>query len=490
MIFQRFWIPPRTPFTLLPFTLWATLLTLADHPAIATAPPPAPAQPAAQTFLIAAVTQGEPYTLGAGDRVRIDIFRAPQYSGETQVLADGTLNLPLAGNISVDGMTLDQATAAISAGYSQFLRRPLITLSLLSRRPLEIGVAGEVSRPGAYSVNVEGGEFPTINQLLQTAGGTTLSANVRQVEIRRPQRDGPDQVINVDLMQLLQTGDLKYDLALKDGDTIFVPATATLNVAESGLLSDASFAANNSQPINISVAGEVFRPGPYTVTGSARTGEAGVPGSGGGGGLPTVTRAIQVAGGIKPTANIREILIRRPTRSGTPQEFKVNLWDLLKTGDANQDPILQEGDSIVVTQVATLDPAEASALASTSFSPDSIKINVVGEVVQPGTFELPPNTPLNQAILAAGGFNNRARRATVNLVRLNEDGSVSRAEIPVDFAQGIADGKNPSLRNNDVVVVGRSGLASTSDTLGQVLAPLGSVFSIFQFPFNFLRIFQ
>ncbi|NJR39443.1 MAG: hypothetical protein HC781_12280 [Leptolyngbyaceae cyanobacterium CSU_1_4] len=163
---------------------------------------------------------------------------------------------------------------------------------------------------------------------------------------------------------------------------------------------------------------------------------------------------------------------------------------MLKSGDANQDPILQEGDSIVVTQVAALNPAEASALASTSFSPDSIKINVVGEVAQPGTFELPPNTPLNQAILAAGGFNNRARRASVNLVRLNEDGSVSREEIPVDFTQGIADGKNPSLRNNDVVVVGRSGLAATSDTLGQVLAPLGNVFSIFQFPFNFLRIFR
>jgi polysaccharide biosynthesis/export protein len=488
MIFQRFCIPPRTPFTLVQSTLLVTLLTLAAHPAIATTPPN---KPTAQPFLTAAVTQGDPYTLGAGDNVRIDIFRAPQYSGETQVLADGTLNLPLAGNISVDGMTVEQATAAIAAGYSRFFRRPLITLSLLSRRPLEIGVAGEVSRPGAYSVNVEGGQFPTINQLLQTAGGTTLSANVRQVEIRRPQRGGSDQVINVDLMQLLQTGDLKYDIALKDGDTIFVPAAATPNIAESGLLSDASFAADNAKPINISVAGEVFRPGPYTVAGSARTGEAGVPGgSEGGGGLPTVTRAIQVAGGIKPTANIREVLIRRSTRSGTPQEFKVNLWDLLKSGDSNQDPILQEGDSIVVTQIAALNPAEAAALASTSFSPDSITINVVGEVAQPGTFELPPNTPLNQAILAAGGFNARSRRGSVNLVRLKEDGSVSREAIPVDFTQGIADGKNPSLRDNDVVVVGRSGLAATSDALGQVLAPIGNAFSLFQFPFNFLRIFR
>jgi polysaccharide biosynthesis/export protein len=245
MISQCFWF--RSAQSALRPVLWLALLTLAVSPTMAA--------PSASPLLVAAVTQGEPYTLGAGDRVRIDIFRAPQYSGETQILADGTLNLPLAGSISVDGMTVEQATAAIAASYSQFLRRPLITLSLLARRPLEIGVAGEVSRPGAYSVNVDGGQFPTINQLLQTAGGTTLSADVRQVQIRRPARDGSEQIINVDLMQLLQTGDLKYDIALKDGDTIFVPATATLNVAESGLLSDASFAANNSQPINISVAG-------------------------------------------------------------------------------------------------------------------------------------------------------------------------------------------------------------------------------------------
>jgi polysaccharide biosynthesis/export protein len=470
--------------------LGLTLFTFATifpvtHSALALAQLPTP------PLTIAAVTQGEPYTLGAGDRIRIDIFRAPQYSGEVQVLADGTLNLPLAGTLSVNGLTVEQATAAIAAGYSRFFRRPLITLSLLSRRPLQIGVAGEVGRPGAYSVNVEGGEFPTVNQLLQTAGGTTLSADVRQVEIRRPRPDGTDEVINVDLMQLLQTGDLKYDLALKDGDTIFVPATSTFNVAESGLLADASFTAPSDRPINITIAGEVFRPGPYTVSGSARTGEAGVPGgSTGGGGLPTVTRAIQLAGGIKPLANIRKVQVRRPTRSGTPLVAEVSLWELLASGDPKQDPILQEGDSIVIPTLTSLDAAEAAALASTSISPDSIKINVVGEVTRPGTLELPPNTPLNQAILAAGGFNNRARKSEVALVRLNDDGSVSRQQIPIDLAQGIADGTNPALRNNDVVIVGRSGLASTSDALGQVIAPLGGLFSIFSFPFNFLRIFQ
>jgi polysaccharide export outer membrane protein len=100
--------------------------------------------------------------------------------------------------------------------------------------------------------------------------------------------------------------------------------------------------------------------------------------------------------------------------------------------------------------------------------------------------EVPPNTPLNQALLAAGGFNNRARKSRVDLIRLNPNGTVSKRTVDINLAQGINDQSNPILRNNDVVVVNRSGLASVSDTLGTILSPVGSIFTFF----NFFRIFQ
>jgi polysaccharide biosynthesis/export protein len=49
-----------------------------------------------------------------------------------------------------------------------------------------------------------------------------------------------------------------------------------------------------------------------------------------------------------------------------------------------------------------------------------------------------PNAPLNQAILAAGGFiPERAETDEVRLIRLNPDGTASQREIPIDFNQGI-----------------------------------------------------
>ncbi len=441
--------------------------------------PPAAMPPSATP---PAPTPESAYTLGAGDIVSVAIFRVPQYSGESQVLVDGTLNLPLIGKVNVNGLGLEEASDVISNQYGQYLRRPIITLSLLSRRPLQVGIAGEVSRPGSYTIDQSDTQSSRLSQLLETAGGITQTADLSQVQIRRPQVNGAQQVVTVDLWDLIQNGNLNQDVTLRDGDSIFIP-TASLPSDNAALLADASFAPDANQPINVAIIGEVYRPGPYTLQrGSATTGEAGTPRPEGGAGTPTtVTRAIQIAGGIKSQADIRKVQVVRPTRAGTPQIFEVDLWQLLEVGDLKQDAVLQEGDTVFVPTATALTPAEISELASASFSPDTIQVNVVGEVGKAGIVELPPNTPLSQAILAAGGFNNRARQGSAELVRLNEDGTVNRTAIPVDFAEGINEENNPLLRNNDVIIVNRSGLASVTDTLGTIVSPLGGLFSIFRF---------
>lgn len=453
---------------------------------------PSPAAPALSV-------SDEAYTLGAGDRIKVDVFDVPEYSGEFSVLVDGTLNLPVIGRTSVRGLTLDAATGIISSKYAQYVRRPLVTMSLVSARPVTLAVAGEVNRPGTYTISPGGGgtgatassQFPTVTQVISLAGGITQAAAVRDVVIRR--RIGATnqtQDYNVNLWDLLQRGNLAQDLTLRDGDSVYIPAVTAVNPTETRQLADASFAAKEVKSINIAIIGEVSRPGPYSITGGGEgTGGAtgavtgsltGVSaGSSGSTGLPTVTKAIQVAGGITALANVRSITIRRTTRSGEPRLINVNLWELLRAGDASQDVILQEGDTITVPTATAFDPSETTQLAGASFAPNTIVVNVVGEVTRPGAIPVPPNTPLNQAVLAAGGFNVRARKRSVDLIRLNPNGSVEKREVDVDLAQGINEQGNPTLRNNDVVVVRRSTLATIGDTLGTVLNPVGSFLSIF-----------
>ena len=422
------------------------------------------------------------YTLGAGDRLHMDILEVSDYSRDYQVLVDGSLNLPLVGSLRVQGMTLKQAEQALTRKYFAFLQLPCVSLTLLSPRPLQLGIAGEVHSPGSYTVPLEqGAKFPTVTQAMELAGGVTQTADLRNVQIRRQTHSGPPEILLVNLWELLRNGDLSQDIVLRDGDSIFIPATDSFNLAESRQLAAANFYTDRSQPVKIAVVGEVARPGPYTITSNAQS--AGAEES-----PVTVTRAIELAGGIMPQADIRRIQVRRTTRSGVGQTpIEVDLWQLLKGGDLKQDAILQDGDTVVVPTASEINAQEAPQVAAASFSPDTIPVNVVGEVPNPGTVQVPPNTPLNQALLAAGGFNpRRARKSSVELIRLNPNGSVSRRRVRIDFKQGINEENNPILHRNDVIVVGRSRLTSVTDTLGTALRPLGSVFSFL----NFFRIFD
>ncbi|MGF1492578.1 MAG: SLBB domain-containing protein [Microcoleaceae cyanobacterium] len=426
------------------------------------------------------------YTLGIGDRVQLDVFGVEKYTGSYLVLTDGTMNLPAIGLVRVEGLTLSQAQAIISQRYSALLKQPVVTLNLLGLRSIQVAVSGEVARPGSYNFdrqrrggnnnNDDGGgntgdsQFPRLSEAIRQAGGITQAADIRQVQLRRTGSSG--SVITLDLEELIQQGSLSQDPILLDGDSIFIPTALDIQTDQIRQLVDTNLSSGEAEPLQVAIVGEVFRPGVYSVIGVNDTSDP-----------PTVTQAIKQAGGITELADIRNIEVRRITRTGQ-QETQVNLWELLQSGDISQDPFLQEGDTIIVPTATAINPAEVEDLATASFSPDTIRVNVVGEVVQPGILEVPPNTTMNQAIMAAGGFDQiRAEEDTVELIRLNPDGTATRREIDVNLAQGVDEAGNPLLKNNDIIVIDRSGFTRIVDTTNQVSSPARdfvSVLAIFQ----------
>lgn len=486
-------------------SLSALLLLIASQPSIAQlpvirnpartpnqnrlrVPPPPPPGSSVPLGNSGSLTQESPYILGSGDRVALDIFGVPEFSKEYQVLVDGTLNLPIIRSVSIQGLTLQQAANVITKRYEPFINVPVVTVTLMVARPLNIGIAGEITRPGSYKINPsrEGGgvKFPTLMEMLQLAKGVTSAGDMRSVQIRR-RRAGAEQVITVNLQDFLETGNLQQDVTIRDGDTIFIPTARSLNTQEVRQRASANFSADITKPIGVVIVGEVNRPGPYTISAadlrstnqqtelsfvSIEQQQGAVVG------LPTITRALKISGGITTEADIRRVQIRRQIRGGTEQTILVNLWDLLQKGDATQDVLLQEGDSIIIPTAATVDLTEVSQLATSSFSPNAISINIVGEVVRPGALQVRPSTSLHQALLTAGSFNQlRAKKDKVELLRLNPNGTVSRRTIDVDFAQGLNPNNNPTLRNNDVILVARSGYTRVADNINSFLQPITGV---------------
>ncbi|MBE9046643.1 polysaccharide export protein, partial [Pleurocapsales cyanobacterium LEGE 10410] len=211
-------------------------------------------------------TEETDYTLGPGDQINLDIFQVEEYSGKYPVLVDGTISLPLVGRVDVRGLSLKETSEAVSKQYSTYLKRPVVTVGLVTPRPLKIGVSGEVDNPGSYQVAITGDQpqFPTVTDILEQAGGINTIADVRNIRVTRNIK-GKEIIYNSNLWDLLTKGQIQQNISLRDGDTVFVPTTDEINTAELDKLAGASFGLQTDKPIKVAVVGEVYRPGSHFV---------------------------------------------------------------------------------------------------------------------------------------------------------------------------------------------------------------------------------
>jgi polysaccharide export outer membrane protein len=146
------------------------------------------------------------YQLGAGDKVKVNVFGEPDLSGEFLVGDNGRVDLPLIGAVQARGQTVTQFQNAVVARYSGgYLKDPKVSVSVLNYRPFFI--QGEVGK---------GGEYPykaglTIQNAVAIAGGYTYRANTSKAFVRRA---GQDQEVEIQTSQRV---------AINPGDIIRVP---------------------------------------------------------------------------------------------------------------------------------------------------------------------------------------------------------------------------------------------------------------------------
>ena len=107
----------------------------------------------------------EPYRLGPGDELRVSVPDVPQLSASATVSDDGAVALAAAGRVSVQGLTLSEATEAIRKSLSARVVDPSVAVEVARYRPFF--VLGDVANPGLYPW------FPgaTVAQAVAAAGG-------------------------------------------------------------------------------------------------------------------------------------------------------------------------------------------------------------------------------------------------------------------------------------------------------------------------------
>lgn len=215
------------------------------------------------------------------------------------------------------------------------------------------------------------------------------------------------------------------------------------------------------RPVLVTVAGEVRRPGSVELDDFAE-------------GNPRLSRALIAAGGITQDADIRQVTVRRPTMNGSSQSTVVDLWAAIISDTPVTDVILQEGDSIFVPRLTTDSTIDRRLIARSSYSPETIRVRVVGEVTRPGEVQVPPGSTLSSAVATAGGPTVDARLSQVAYIRLNETGQVETETIDL---QNLSD--TYQIQEGDVIIVPKRSESSILDFAARLLLPLGALINLF-----------
>ena len=240
------------------------------------------------------------YVIGSQDVLSITVWDQPDLSGKFTVEADGSFTFPLIGRIVAGGLSLRDLEGHLRKRLAEgYFKNPQVSVAVEQYRSQRIFIIGEVRSPGAYPLT---GDM-TLIEALARAGSTTMDAGGEAVVVRPPagkapsapvlpNQEGVSEVVRINIGDL-QGGQLKQNIALQDGDTIFVPRAET-----------------------IYVFGQVRSPGAYPL----KTKDT------------TVLQALSLAGGVTDRGSTSRIKIVRLIE-GKKVEIKAKLGDPVQPGD-------------------------------------------------------------------------------------------------------------------------------------------------------------
>jgi polysaccharide export outer membrane protein len=125
------------------------------------------------------------YPLMPGDKIQVNVFNEPDFSGEFQVNQAGNVAFPLIGDVAASGLTPDafqrRLAARLRAGV---VRNPKVTVDVSDYRP--VNVLGEVRNAGQYPFRAG----LSAQDAIALAGGYTYRANTHTIYIRRDGANG------------------------------------------------------------------------------------------------------------------------------------------------------------------------------------------------------------------------------------------------------------------------------------------------------------
>ncbi len=176
------------------------------------------------TFSVS-VAGAEEYRLSAGDVLTIGVWGYEDLQTKDLVVRpDGNIAFPLVGEIQVAGSSSAQLTEVLTTGLSEYVKNPKVTINIAKFHTTRVYVLGMVAKPGLYELEKQHNLLDAIG----IAGSYTKEAAKKRVTIIR--KDHTKTPIKVNLMNIWEKGDMTQNIALGDGDVVYLSDNGQISI--------------------------------------------------------------------------------------------------------------------------------------------------------------------------------------------------------------------------------------------------------------------
>ncbi|TBR20063.1 MAG: hypothetical protein EPO57_01265 [Chitinophagaceae bacterium] len=469
------------------------------------------------------------YKLGPDDQLIIDVYGVNEKQQKATVGPEGSIRLDYIGQVFVNGLTIEEATARLKIKYSKIYPginsgASKLSVSLGNIRSIKITILGSVQKPGTYTLP----SLATVFNALYASGGPNNYGSFREIELIRNSK----LVEKIDIYKFLLQGNQQQNLRLEDNDLLLIPTAKTqvkvkgeikrnaifemlpgeslgtlINVFAAGFQSEA-FTANISVdritdrqkklidvakkdmdafiPADgdmftigkivdryenaVTISGSVFRPGKFAF-------QQGM----------NVSDLIERADGFLEDVYKDRALLYRLKEDKTKEILAINL-----NKELDKNILLRKDDSLSVSSISDLKEVKM--------------ITINGSVRKPSSFEFLEGLKVKDVVMMAGGFSEEASLLNFEIARRKKSVdpndknaalsdillvtldtlslTMQDAEIAIQPFDIISVKKDPFKRNQEFVTVtgkvflpGSYTLLSRSESISTIIQRAGGILS-------------
>ncbi len=413
------------------------------------------------------------YILGPDDELSLEVYGTNLAQQNLKVSAEGQVNVKYVGMVSVNGLTIEEATRKIIAKLTKFYPgitsgQTKVQISLATIRTIKVSIIGATKKPGTYSVP----SVASLFNVLYIAGGPSENGSYRNIELVRNNKI----VLIADFYDYLLKADQKNNIRLEDNDVIRIPFAKVkisldgevnrpgiFEIQPNEVLADAiKFAGNfkstafkaritgtrlldlekeilditkneyNSfKPIDgdeylisqiidkyqnrVTINGAIYKPGTYALNDNLR-----------------LSDLLSKAEGLRDDAYSKRITIKRTKDDLSKEILTVDLTD----ENAVKSFQLKKEDEIEIASIFELK--------------DMYSVTINGAVRKPGIYDFNDSLSLKTLILEAGGFADNATGAGIEISRRKRDAETNIVNGKIVEIIKIDDVKDLSQKSADL----------------------------------------